>query len=822
MIERAAHSLEPYLRIPEERLVTILRRIVVAVAAAIFVLAATALVAFESVFPGARAVASLKVGDVAPRNIHAPEATVYISEVLTEQRRQAARNAVSPVYDPPDPNVARIQTQLARQILDFINDVRRDPFATLEQKASDINQITALSLEPEIVDFILDFDDESWKEVDDQIVNVLERVMREPIREVDVRSTLDQLPSQVGVRLSAEEVQVVVAIVADLIRPNRFENPTKTEEARVAAASGVAPVERSFERGQIVVGDGEPIDEAAFEALTELELLKPDDRRLQEIARGFLASIIVMVVIGLYTARFKPHLLYSDPRMLTLLAVIFLFTLTGARFLGVSGQIYIFPSSALALLYVTIVGPEIAIIGSLGLAILMGLMAGNSMEITTLVTVGGLMGSLTLSRAERLNNYFFAGLMIAVANIGVVAIFNLAVTVTQDLSVLTVYSLLNGILAAAVAVAGMYVITLLFNLPTSLKLLELSQPNQPLLQRLLREAPGTYQHSLQVANLCEQAANAIGANAPLVHIAALYHDIGKLLNPAFFTENQRDIGNPHDIINDPYRSASIIIGHVTEGDELARQHRLPNRIRDFIREHHGTTRVYVFYQQAVNNAGGDESAVDPADFTYPGPRPQSRETGLMMLADTCEAAVRSNQPLSKKEIEEMVHSIFDSKRKEGQLDDSSLTLKDLKVIQNIFVDMLQAVFHPRINYATAAAKVTQTAEPTSPRPALITPPSTPKVKTEPNRLTQESKPTANDGMKKPETLPIPTPVETPSRPPVPPVNDTAPRVTIDDDLDSPLPDVPPLPRTGEHRVVNNKPKLSNGKMDDLEDKEAQE
>lgn len=277
-------------------------------------------------------------------------------------------------------------------------------------------------------------------------------------------------------------------------------------------------------------------------------------------------------------------------------------------------------------------------------------MAGSVFEHTALILVGGIIGALALRRSERLNSFFFAGLMVFIGYVAVAISF--VVTSTDpnrvtELILLILYSFMNGILTAAATIAAMYIITLLFNLPTALKMIELSQPNQPLLQRLLREAPGTYQHSLQVANLCEQAANAIGADAQLIHVAALYHDIGKMLNPAFFTENQRDMGNPHDALNDPYRSAEIIISHITEGDELAKQYRLPTRIRDFIREHHGTQEVFVFYQQALALADGDASQVDANDFRYPGPKPQSRETAIMMLADGAEASVRARQPKNK-------------------------------------------------------------------------------------------------------------------------------------------------------------------------------
>ena len=182
-----------------------------------------------------------------------------------------------------------------------------------------------------------------------------------------------------------------------------------------------------------------------------------------------------------------------------------------------------------------------------------------------------------------------------------------------------------------------------------------------------------------------------------MRVAALYHDIGKMLNPAFFVENQADNVNPHEALNDPYRSADIIISHVTDGEKLARQYRLPVRIRDFIMEHHGTTLVGYFYTRAVEQAD-DEEAVDIEQFTYPGPKPQTRETAIMMLADSCESTVRARKPSNKAEIVEIVDSIIDNRMRDGQLDEADLTLKDISITRDIFIEMLQAVFHPRINY----------------------------------------------------------------------------------------------------------------------------
>lgn len=794
MIEWFAGLLLRYLRIPPAQTQRGLHLAGVILAAAVFVLTATTLVAYDSIFLGANNVSALQIGDIAPQDIRAPiSVQSYISQVLTAQRQQEVQQGVAETYFPPDPGVARQQTDLAHQILDYVDNIRQDPYGTPEQKIGDLRNMTDLVLDEDIIVEILEMDDATWTDVSSQATSVLERVMRGEIRESNLPSIITQLPTQVSVRFTEEQAAVIVAIVQDLLRPNTLLNQEATEAARDTASEGIQ-VRRSFERGQIVVRAGERIDEAAYEALGQVGLLQPADQRFQQIARALLASIIVMVVTGLYIARFVPSL-FKSSRFMALLASLFLIVLLGARITGAYGQIYLYPTAALALLYVALIGPEIAVIGMLGLAALIAMMQNNSLEMAMLVGTGGLMAALTLRRPERLNGYFMPGLLVALTNTAVIAIFYQgSVTTTVDqtgLSELILYSLLNGILAAAVALGGMYVVTLLFNLPTGLKLVELSQPSQPLLQRLLREAPGTYQHSLQVANLAEQGANAIGVNADLVRVAALYHDIGKVINAPFFTENQAEGVNPHDVLNDPARSANIIISHVTDGDKIARQYRLPSRIRDFILEHHGTQVLY-FYQQAVQRAGDDE-VVDIEQFTYPGPRPQTKETAILMLADSSEAAVRSRKPTKKQDIADTIQQIFETKMRTGQLDESGLTLNDIKIVRKIFVDMLQAVFHPRISYPgqqAAGQKDPVTAEVQRPvRKHENTPGTIEAVRVAPAEdRSQESVSTV-------ATVTVETARPQLEANEVPPV-----KITLDDG-DAPLPDVPPLPRTGDHKAV---------------------
>lgn len=710
MIPALADFLHRRFGVPRAQAVKRLTAAAVIAVAIALVAVSTVIIAFDSILSGRSLASSLEVGQVAPRDFHAPISRSYVSNVLTDLRREEARASTAPVYNPPDLNVARVQTSLAARILEFIDNVRRDPYATVAQKIDDFQQITALRLDEQTTaEPIAAMTDEQWALIRAETLRLLENVMQDSIRESEVTSILERLPNQVSLRFDSRDVAIIVDIVSDLIRPNRTLNAASTQAAREAAAQAVPEQISSFQRGQIVVSSGTKLEPADVEALEQLGLLQPPDQRFPIVMRAVIGSLMVLVMFGTYLARWRNALLEGQPRLLALLVGLFVAMLGAAR-VATGSEIYIFPAGVLALLYVAIAGPDVALIGTLGYAFLVGLMAGNGFEVSVLIAAAGITGTLVLRRTDRLNTYIFAGLLVAFVNIAVLFTFNLAQegTTSERWLELLVFCVLNGIITAALSLVGLYVLGGVFNLPTILRLNELSQPSHPLLVRLLREAPGTYQHSLQVANLSEQAAAKIGANAFLVSVAALYHDIGKLSNPAFFSENQRGSESPHDLLNDPQRSAQIIIHHVVEGERMALEHRLPQRIRDFIREHHGTSLVKVFYQQAVIAAGDDASKVDIRNFRYPGPRPQTKETGIMLLADSCEAALRSTDPQSRSDIKAQVTKIINGYRDGGQLDDSGLTLKDIKQIERIFVDMIEATLHPRINYDAVINKARRT------------------------------------------------------------------------------------------------------------------
>jgi putative nucleotidyltransferase with HDIG domain len=642
---------------------------------------------------------NLSGGESATQDILAPAPISYPSQVLTERARAVAAAAVADVYDPPDARVARQQVLLLRDVLDYVNSVRADTFAAREQQQSDLQAIQSLALNTDDARQILAFDNSAWANVQGEALTVLEQLMRGQVRGDQIEEVRRSVPARVSVNLSEAQAREVAALVSDLISPNSFFNEAATQAARQAARNAVAPVYRQIVRGQAVVVRGQVVTAEDLEALQALGLLQPKTSWRQPTS-GVLLTFISGALLALYVVRFNAEFLRS-PRRVMLLGLLVTVFLLAARFMvpGRTVLPYLFPMAALSMLLTVMAGPGLAVVVTVLASGLVGYIGGNSLELTLFNAVGGILAVMTVGRGERVNQFFWAGIAVAVVDAGMLLVFRLPDQTLDPLGLLQLLAaaLLNGAVSASLTLAGFFLLGGLFDITTSLQLIELSRPDHPLLRFILRSAPGTYQHSLQVSNLAEQAAERIGANAMLTRVGALYHDAGKSLHPEFFVENQLDGTNIHDTL-EPAESARIIINHIRDGLEMARRHRLPSRVRAFIPEHHGTLRTMYQYTRALQEAGGDPSKVDPARFVYPGPRPQSKETALLMLADGCEARVRSERPKTEAELDRIVKSVIEDRVANGQLDDVELTLRDLQMIRESFVNTLKGVFHPRIEY----------------------------------------------------------------------------------------------------------------------------
>jgi putative nucleotidyltransferase with HDIG domain len=376
--------------------------------------------------------------------------------------------------------------------------------------------------------------------------------------------------------------------------------------------------------------------------------------------------------------------------------------------------VFLMPLAAAPMVVAGIVGAEIALIVAVAITLLSSFAAVYLSDLTVVGLVGtvdlvrlvlafglgGLAGVLAIRSADRFTHYLIGGIAIGLGTMAVLVATWLIDPnrETNDLAWMAMASAANGALSAFLSVGIFVTLGSVFGITTRVQLLEMSQLSQPLLRRLQDDAPATFQHSVIVANLAEKGAFVIGADALLARVGAYYHDIGKLMRPGFYVENQFGEENPHDAL-DPIDSANIIIDHVTAGLQLARQYKLPARVQAFIPEHHGTRLVTYFYRKASE----EDPAVSPELFRYPGPKPQTRETAIAMLADSCEAVVRASPIHTSERISELVDEVFNERLTEGQLDESELTLKNLRELAQSFKDTLRAVYHPRVEYPQPTA-----------------------------------------------------------------------------------------------------------------------
>ena len=659
----------------------------------------------------------LKVGDVAQRDVLAPQRVTYVSEIRTEAARAREEAAVPEIYDLPDARIARQQITRARQIFDYFDSVRADAYASLDDKGGLIAAVNDLTLTDSIIDSLLVANDGTWTTIKAETISVLDQAMRSEIRPDQLAAARRRLPMLLDLEVSDEAAVVIITIVEDLIQPNTFVNEQRTAEERQLARDSVQPVSVTYEKNESILRVGDLVRPEDIEALQELGLQQPTFE-MPDIVGAVAYVAIVALVMGLYLLRFRPRTL-NQPRYQGLLFLLLLLFIGIARVMipGHTLLPYLFPIAALSIMLAALIDVQLGILATLLIGLIVGYVANGSLELTVYSVVGGLIGVFSLGRVERVNRLLWSSVYVALMNVAIVLIFRVPSGNFDPVGILQLVAagVANGALSASLALIGFFLVGNLLGITTSLQLLDLARPTQPLLQKLLLRAPGTYHHSLMVSNLAEQAAERVGADALLTRVGAYYHDVGKAMRPYFFVENQVEGVNVQDRL-DPRTSAQIIISHVKDGLDLTKKYRLPRDVRAFIPEHQGTGIIKYFYHQALEQTD-DPAQVDEADFRYPGPKPQSKETAIVMLADSCEAAVRAAHPASVEEIDKVVRRVITDKLTSGELDECDLTMHDLDRIRAAFVEVLQGVFHPRIKYPDQVQE-----ELTSTNPAFLLPP----------------------------------------------------------------------------------------------------
>ena len=681
-----------------------------------FILAASvfglAFAVFVALFPFTPAGVPLEEGDVASRTVRAPRDISFVSPALTERRQDEAAAAV-PNSLTFDPSVASRQQAELEELLAQVRGIVNNPVASPTARAAALEALEGLDLSPGSLSMLSNLSPADYDVIENEAKRALASILRQSLPPDAVAETQARASTYVDPAFNREQSTLIAEVLHAFVVTNQGVDTARTEAARAAARAAVAPVRVSFLRNQVVVEKDTPVTPEAHEALVEAGLIG-NAWRPELVGAVTLVSVLVALAVAAGLHVFRSAVRPRELAVVGFAVALPVFVMKvylplilpddERHFLA-----YVMPLAAAPMVLAGFVGAELALLAASLIAMLAAFAAivlldvtvvsiTGALDVARLALVSGLAGAagvFAVRAAERLVQFLLGGLLVGLSVLAVLASTWLVdpAAALRDLPWLALAAGANGGLSAFLS-AGIFVtLGALFGVTTRLQLLEMSQLSQPLLLRLQDEAPSTFQHSVIVASLAEKGAHVIGADALLTRVGCYYHDVGKLLRPGFFIENQLGGDNPHDAL-DPAVSARIIADHVSDGLALARRYKLPAKVAAFIPEHHGTRLVSYFYREAAQT----DPMVDTADFRYPGPKPQSRETAIAMLADSCEATVRSSPDRSAARIDALVDEVFSERLSEGELDECDLTLRDLRLLTDSFKGTLKAVYHPRVEY----------------------------------------------------------------------------------------------------------------------------
>ncbi|RKY25963.1 MAG: hypothetical protein DRP79_05845 [Planctomycetota bacterium] len=505
--------------------------------------------------------------------------------------------------------------------------------------------------------------------------------------------------------------EAVAGVLASVLRPRRNLRPTAayerglTEKAREEAASMAPAAYKTVLPGDTIIMKNMPVERQHLVEIRAEQRAYDAALPLAERLRVFGGSgLLILMMFGVgawYLSNFQPNILRSNMRFFIFAALLVLVMLAAKLIVLKGWQVYLIPISFAAMVLAIAYSPRTSLAVSWMLAAVISLMAGMNLALFFYLMAGSAVSAFGSARIRKRSKIIKVGMLTGLAYVLVIWGEGLLTGGVNDRAIIfnSGWGLFNGLLVAFLISGILPFIEKWFNITTDISLLELSDQNHPLIRRLIFSAPGTYHHSLIVGNLAEEASEAIGANALLARVGSYFHDVGKLLRPDYFIENEPTPGAKHSKLTTPM-STTIILAHTKNGEELAREYKLPNAVRAIIKQHHGTSILEYFYHEALEEFGGP-AEVEEASFRYGGPKPQTREAGIVLLADACEAASRALDEPTSKRIEGMVNDIVTRKIEDGQLDESGLSLTDIAKIKDAFVRILSARFHTRIKYPEA-------------------------------------------------------------------------------------------------------------------------
>ena len=627
-----------------------------------------------------------RTGDICEADIYAPREIE--DSATTNRRREAAAAQVAPQYK-IDYDLTGDAEEKIQQLFASVSQVRAMNI-TLEGKIQFMAGDLKVSLDSDTLSLLLCMKPEELSSFSSTVRAVFAYVMDKGVS--DTSAAMEEMSAQLESKgVTGETKTAAEAILNNFVRINQVYDEELTQAEKEKAMSMVEPA--VYKKNQIILRRGEVITDDQIALLSDSGLLKGERSISKKYALATFLFLGFIYLIGAYYIRRRKSEMRTGKLLLLLLLPLLMLVILMLSS-HVSGiYAYLIPIPVGAVLVATFIDMELSLVTNICICSAAAVMLGRGEEFLIAMMLYSFVGAVIFKKVAGLSGY--AKAMLAMVITGAVAAMMAALFAGKSIEEAVrylLYGAANGLLTSVIIIGTTPVFENIFNIATPFKLNDLGNPEKPLLKRLMFEAPGTYHHSLMVGNLAEAACIRIGADNQLARVGAYYHDIGKLKRPDYFFENQMGV-NPHDALM-PSESAEVLRGHVYYGLEIAKQYRLPPDIRDIIAQHHGTTLAGIFYNKAKEL---DPDAKED-DYRYPGPKPESKEAGIVMLADSCEAAVRSLDEKDEASIRAMVTKIVRGKMTDGQLDSCNLSFRELGEIIDAFVTMQESYFHKRIKY----------------------------------------------------------------------------------------------------------------------------
>lgn len=655
----------------------------------------------------------VEVGKPSTKEIRADKSVVYEDVNETRIRREKAAQSAGKAYK-DDPTAKSTTIKGIEEYFSMVDEVRSDESIPEQNKLAELKRKVGVGLPESVLKTSLSEDSERLGILKEKAISVDSAILETRVSESNLAKKQNEIRDAVAeLPLTAEEKDVVANIASKSLKPNYILDPIETKKIQDEEVAKVGPVYRTIKRGDVVVKKDKVVTESDKLALIKLDQLY-SYFSLEKFMSMALITLGIFLVAGIFSYRLKREI-WEKTTVLFILFIITIafiivtkiFTMMVESYSPLWG--YLIPLAALSMVVAILFEWQIAVMMTFCSSIFVGLLTQNNFEYLLVAILGGLFSIFMVSHLSRGAEFRKVGFCNGLA----IGLFAFGVNMSFDPSLIKgFYAFLvgfgNGIFSTVLTIGGLYFLETSIHITTPLKLLELSNPNKPLLKELMEAAPGTYNHSLMVANLSEVAAEAIGANSLYARVSAYYHDIGKIKYPEFFVENQK---NPYDSQHDnisPHLSALIITSHVKEGVELGKKYKLPQSIICIINEHHGNSVVSYFYHRAKR--GITKFKVEEDDFRYSSDKPKSRESAIVMLADSVEAATKALRSPTPNQIEQLNKKIIQSKVNDGQLDESNLTLAEINKIVNSFVKTLTSVYRQRVSYPEIETKLDDTGE----------------------------------------------------------------------------------------------------------------